>query len=852
MRLLLGLFILFCSGISSAEVDQPGGLILNFHADSQLNLTSVAVTSRVASPRSIAGPAWTVVAADRSGAVLWTRAFPAPRAFDGVAAEGLGFSIAIPRVLDAVLTIRDEHDEVRWSQIVDSTLLGAADAMSANVARNLDSAYAATARLQSTTIRAPLLRQLEFQPAAGASRPQPVDSLQSAALGPARNLLTQGASGTSTYAVTGTVTDAGPILVRAIDAVSGRFVVSTRQEWFSQHYELPLAAGTYVFEYDDNLENIGSDFFYRTPTRTPPIRIAGDTQLPPITRDSAAGEFSLLARVPCALVAQNTYLAAYIEVRAADGTHIERGAKLDSTSAQDASGLCAARYLIQLSPGMYTIQASPLGWEPRRLGVVQIVAGQRAEQAATFAGAERTMVWRGVVVDSANIPLSGAIVVAEDQLQDVAWAPWPDAAGHFEIPYRKDWVFEFHPSPWTANASYVRRVYAMDGTPPPPTVVIDDLALDSVIDDGLIRFYGTGEREKHFNILFLAEGFTDLHETFTDANGNGVWDGFLWYDLDKDGVYSNPDHVQAYGSLSSYPEIGSIPTADNEPFTDLNGDGILSLDDPALFMVNARDFMRLLLGSDFWSEHRDAFNAYALFEPSEQAGYSIYSASGEQLVSRSTRYHASLDLTRNLLSVDRAAATARALAALPEVDLVVVLVNDPVFARARASASRSLPGTLIYPAPAYARSWRDMTPSHEVGHSIGSLCDEYEEFPGVNPASGTHSIWCPNASYSPSVADVPWAKWLPRVGLQVPTRNLDTSIGIYEGADYYPGGAYRPSYRSTMRDLSMLFNAPSRAALLKAVQSRTGNAPAAPPRDRTPAFVPLPSNQIRYSHSVRP
>ncbi len=856
MRFLFALGVLFWSGISIAAVDQSSGLVLNFQAGSELHLTSLSATARVAAPRSSPGPTWSAVAADRSGTVLWTRPFQAPRAFH--ADDDFTFSIAIPRVVaDATLTIRDEHDETRWSQVIDAKMLGTADAMGAKVAESANAAYSATAQLQASRTAEPLLRQLELPRTddAAAGRRDPVDSLRATAAQPAKNLAALGINGTPTYTVTGSVTDFGPSLVRAFDATSGRFVVSTKRYWYSTRFELPLAAGSYVFEYDDNLDNFGSGgsgFFYRTPTRTPPIRISANTELPAITRDNAAGEFSLLARVPCALIAQNAYLAAYMEVWAADGAHIERPAKLDWTSTQAVSGLCEARYLIQLSPGSYTIAASPLGWEPHRFKNMQIVSAQRVEQTGTFAAADRTMVWRGTVVDASGQPIANATVIADDQLQGDAWAPWPDAAGRFEIPYRKGWVFQFEPPPWTEHTSYVRTVYAVDEWAPPSTVVIDDLALDSVMDGGLIRLYGNGERGKRFNILFLAEGYTDVHETFTDTNGNGTWDGFLWYDFDKDGVYSDADRLEPYGSYSSYPTLGSVPTAGNEPFTDLNGDGVLSLDDPALFMAKARNFMRSLLGSDFWNEHRDAFNAYALFEPSAQAGYSIYSATGEQLVSRNTRYHASLDQSRNLVSLDRAAAMERALGVLPEVDLVVVLVNDPIWTGARGSVTVSQPGSMIYMAAPNDHLLSDMGPAHEMGHFVGSLCDEYDEFTGVNPANGSTSIWCPNASYSANPADVPWVTWIPRLKLAVPTRNLDASIGIYEGADYYPGGAYRPSYRSTMRDLSMLFNAPSRAALLRAVQNRTGSAPVTPPRYHTPPFVPLPANQIFYSRMTRP
>lgn len=115
-----------------------------------------------------------------------------------------------------------------------------------------------------------------------------------------------------------------------------------------------------------------------------------------------------------------------------------------------------------------------------------------------------------------------------------------------------------------------------------------------------------------------------------------------------------------------------------------------------------------------------------------------------------------------------------------------------------------------------------MGPSHEMGHYVGSLCDEDSEHVGVHPSHGQSTIWRPNASYQHSATQVPWANWL-SAGLIAPTRSVDGSLGIYEGADYYSGGAYRPSYNSMMRDLAPLFNEPSLAALQTALQARTGS-----------------------------
>ncbi|HKE49160.1 MAG TPA: M64 family metallopeptidase [Rhodanobacteraceae bacterium] len=806
-RALCALLVLCVSAAYGAD-----GLVLSFDAGTDVRLAAPpSFVARVAEPRSFEGPAWTATA---TGATSWTRTFPAPRAFDADPAREIPFSIAVPRVAAGDrITIRDEQGHVRWRRAIDAQTLSSAAKRGADIGHRVTKASAATRRLSASTPSPGLVRPLGEH----TRRPLPAHL-------PTHALAAPKATET-TWSVTGSVVDAGPIIVRAFDAASGRFVQSTEQDWYTQTFDLPLPAGNYVFEVDDNLEYIDSDFFYRKPTRTAPIRISASTRLADIHRDAAAGEFSLLAHVPCSLLAEPSYLQAFFDVWAtsADGAHIVRQARVDEATTPSGTGsLCDVRYVAQLSPGHYAIEASPLGWEPRRFDDVEIVDGARSEKAGTFEAIDRTQVWRGTVVDAANRPAAGAFVYMYDELQNETVFPQPVSdTGAFEIPYRRQWIAEFRSPSSGSSDIWTRHLQVLDGDALPSTVVIDDLALEAALDNGLVRIYGNGDRANRYNILFLADGYTDVAESFTDVDGNGQWDGFVWYDLDGDGAYSGSDLLGYYGSDYLPPDIGDDPTAGNEPFDDVNGDGVLSVDDPDLFLIDARTFLRALLGSDFWDAHRDAFNAYALFEPSRQAGYGVVSSSGQTLLTRDTLYGSTLDQDRNLVTVDRPKAMQHALAVLPDVDLVVVLVNQTVVTGARGNTTVSQPGSMVYPTgAAFGLDPATTTPAHEMGHFVASLCDEYSEFTGVAPGGST-SFPCPNASHSPTPAGIPWAQWL-EPGFAMPTRNLDVALGVYEGADYYPGGAYRPSYASIMRDLSPLFNAPSRAALEHAVRQRTG------------------------------
>ncbi|HVJ63146.1 MAG TPA: M64 family metallopeptidase, partial [Tahibacter sp.] len=410
-------------------------------------------------------------------------------------------------------------------------------------------------------------------------------------------------------------------------------------------------------------------------------------------------------------------------------------------------------------------------------------------------------------------PAAGVTAILYDETQRGMMQFQSDAAGRLALPQVPGWGAELF-LPDAAPGTSVRRSYLFGDTPPPATVTLAQVASGTTQDGTVQRVFGNGERDSRYNILFVAEGYTDERETFEDRNGNGVWDGVLWVDVNGNDVYdANTDWYTTYGN-AAVPSGNTVPGADNEPFTDLNGDGALSLDDRALFLENSHVFLRSLLGSDYWSEHRDMFNAYALFAPSPQAGYDLIDEDQTTiLLERDTLYGAGVELDRSTIELDRNAAIQQALHALPEVDVVVVLVNQPVSAgRANVTFGGSGPGVMVYYGGVQETSPNGIVQSHEMGHFVGALCDEYDEFPGQHPQSGTAGPGCANSSYRHEREHLPWGD-LVAADASLPTLDIDGSTTAVIGSSYYNDGAYRPTFNSTMRYNSPFFNEPSRRAL---------------------------------------
>lgn len=87
--------------------------------------------------------------------------------------------------------------------------------------------------------------------------------------------------------------------------------------------------------------------------------------------------------------------------------------------------------------------------------------------------------------------------------------------------------------------------------------------------------------------------------------------------------------------------------------------------------------------------------------------------------------------------------------------------------------------------------------AHELGHAIGNLADEYErgsDFTGkVSEAANVTQIINPES--------IPWKYWI-EPGTPVPTPETDDyydQIGLFEGANYYSTGWYRPTMNCIMQ-----------------------------------------------------
>lgn len=432
---------------------------------------------------------------------------------------------------------------------------------------------------------------------------------------------------------------------------------------------------------------------------------------------------------------------------------------------------------------------------------------------------------RGRLLDASGTPLAFRYITQSSDAVVQADFHWTDAEGRFDLPKMRGARYWFSSPVW-GDSLFEEVVIDDPSGDTTADIVLDRVALHDINPgaSGPQLLYGTGDRA--FRVVFLAEGYSGRQESFTDLNGNGVWDGWLFIDENDDGLWQETETVRAYGSIATQLVGGTDITLGNEPFVDLNGDGYPSVNDRAVFDLNARHYVRALLGSREIREGIE-FDAYLLFVDSNQAGMDIEGRNGELILARDTAFGARYERTRGLLTVDYARVSTVLRENIDRWDLQVVMINQP-FPMGRANSFILATGGIGVTDP------NNLVAGHEFAHNPGGLDDEYSEFSAAY--SGQVPRRSPNVTDEVEPAVVPWADLIEdRADLPIALPN-SYGTGLYAGAYYRPGGAYRSSMSSRMSNLAVQFNEASRRGMAEAF-CRAGLrlVPESPPESAAPA-----------------
>ncbi|MEO7200752.1 MAG: M64 family metallopeptidase [Dokdonella sp.] len=839
MILLCGLLL----WISSASAGQPGGyfLVFELHQGHLQAPTIMQIDEYVASPAlPEAADAWQLQVLDGHGVALFSTALSDPYRLQRAARGDVGEPLLMARVpqLEGAerMQLSDADGKVRWQQAMDQGFRAAAAATREQTAGEVRSHISvpsaqsdaaeigrSAAQPQSSDAEQQQ-RQDEMRTALKARGENADDAERTAAEAWLRQQLDRereqrqqkrkakkahadqggflrpaAAAGTPApglRTVSGSVRTLEGIALSDVSVrvrlSDGSYVTSTVTDE-DGGYELYVRPGQYTLQIDSGArEGLFDDNFLFVQSTPVAVTVASASDL------SKDLKLDAPVRTLTVFVRWDSWLQSPAEMRVERAGVTVARPRLGIWDNANSDG--TATWTLRMTPGLYdlTLQLPTGGLATvSKLNVDLRSANQTVEFDA------RSPAWKGRVLDSAGAPLVGTEVIAYDGLGRYRSWDLTDANGYAEVAMAAGWTLEFL-SPET-GALVRKRITVGNPATVANTVKLDTLPLTSTRNGSVERIF-TGSNSQRIKMVYIGDGYTSARETFTDRNGNGVWDGVLWYDINRNGKYDkDTDIVAVYGD-AIVPVDGDVNLgANNEPFADLNGDGFLSMNDEAVLRGNARSHMRALLGGDYFEQRRDRFQADVAFVVSRQAGMTVTDDNGNVIRSADTYFGANMSTERNVVNLDRRRAALLAEQLVPGFDEVIVMVNQPIPAGRATQTIGGGPGVMVTNGGELANNPNSATPAHEMGHFIGDLWDEYSEH--FTNDDGTEVYDGANVTNSLVYALIPWASWLsperPRPDL-VPREGL----GMFEGANYVQGGAYRPDWNSMMR-YGILFNAPS-------------------------------------------
>ncbi len=573
-------------------------------------------------------------------------------------------------------------------------------------------------------------------------------------------------------------------IVRAFDRSTGDFVVSTRS-MSTGSYEMNLPPGSYDIRLDARSNQSFINLLYAAPA---------DSIAVVIDQNDVQQDLTLVVpkrTLSASIVSKSALHPPQVTVFSG-GQLLSRTFTSRRTSDCDSAG-CVTGLDLAISPGVYDVEIQTVdanGLHVFRKNGIDLGAADVAIDYDTTGEDKR---WHGTLLDTDGAPSADGYAFSMDATGQIRDNVPVGDDGHFAIAVASGWTVGLQPARHGSGLRETIQVASPETLP--ATVRHSHIASPSFNNaTGLYEIH-KGALDRRVSVLFIGDGYTDERETFTDTNGNGVWDGVVWYDLDDDGLLDSDEPYAVHGDAPE-PAAGTDPGLANEPFEDGNGDGYLSQDDRAVLIENARSQIRSLLGADYWSDHRDAFEANVAFVASPQAGMDVIDRDGQTLLERETILDGALLRDRSVLYANREAALLLAEQLSPGFDYLVVLINQPIPIGRANTTLGSIPGSMLINGGLLMNYPDSNTFGHEAGHFIGLLADEYDEFPST---SDGHEPPYSNVTTRVRHDDIKWKRWLtadqPLPSPAVPTEG----IGLFEGAYYVKGGVYRPSWNSLMR-----------------------------------------------------
>jgi hypothetical protein len=297
-----------------------------------------------------------------------------------------------------------------------------------------------------------------------------------------------------------------------------------------------------------------------------------------------------------------------------------------------------------------------------------------------------------------------------------------------------------------------------------------------------------------------------------------------WYIRERNGIFKavtsmhiNPESsvIEAFSSESNYPSQAIYNSGNPKEMLDivLIPDGY-TMDEMPNFRSTADSIVSYLFATEPIGEHANAINIWTVEAPSLESGIS----DPNQNISKETAINCSF----NTLESDRY------LMCLNYYRLMDVALNTPFDAIIIVCNTEKYGGGGIYRHYATCAANNEFLAylvTHEIGHSIFGLADEYYTSEvGVEAFYNTETEpWEPNITSLVNFS----AKWEDMLDSTIPVPTPNTwdyvdVIGLFEGAGYMAKSLYRPSYDCTMKSIKFNYFCPvCKKAIKQMIESYT-------------------------------
>ena len=194
------------------------------------------------------------------------------------------------------------------------------------------------------------------------------------------------------------------------------------------------------------------------------------------------------------------------------------------------------------------------------------------------------------------------------------------------------------------------------------------------------------------------------------------------------------------------------------------------------------------------AEHVGALNIHMIEVVSQQSGADDSDSDDRVTTAFDSAYNCRA--IPRLICADILKLFEASLAEYPDVDQIILLVNDSRYGGSGNSGGRVAITSAFFPEIAL----------HEMGHSLADLADEYVD-PLILDVSGVLPFEegrFKNVSNLSDPTQVPWAHWLDFQSSLPPSAG-GLGVGVFEGGYYRSTGVYRSSVSNRMRDYNSDF-----------------------------------------------